>query len=98
MNIVYTLGAIANVPYEVSQWLEPLLMILMAVIGICGIVFVLMQKGTNDNIGSLGGDEKTDTYADKNKSRSRESVLKKLTAVCFVLMLVLAVVFFIVKR
>ncbi len=97
MNIGYILGAIATVPYEVSQWLEPLLMILMAVIGICGVVFILMQKGTNDNIGTIGGSE-TDTYAGKNKSRSRESVLKKLTAVCFVLMMVLAVVFFLIKR
>ncbi len=97
MNIGYILGAIATVPYEVSQWLEPLLMILMAVIGICGVVLILMQKGTNDNIGTIGGSE-TDTYAGKNKSRSRESVLKKLTAVCFVLMMILAVVFFLIKR
>ncbi len=97
MNIGYILGAIATVPYEVSQWLEPLLMILMAVIGICGVVLILMQKGTNDNIGTIGGSE-TDTYAGKNKSRSRESVLKKLTTVCFVLMMVLAVVFFLIKR
>ena len=97
MNIGYILGAIATVPYEVSQWLEPLLMILMAVIGICGVVLILMQKGTNDNIGTIGGSE-TDTYAGKNKSRSRESVLKKLTAVCFVLMMILVVVFFLIKR
>lgn len=97
MNISYILGAIATVPYEVSQWLEPLLMILMAVIGICGVVLILMQKGTNDNIGTIGGSE-TDTYAGKNKSRSRESVLKKLTTVCFVLMMILAVVFFLIKR
>ncbi len=97
MNIGYILGAIANVPYEVSQWLEPLLMILMVVVGVLGVVFILMQKGTNDNIGSLAGSE-TDTYAGKNKSRSRESVLKKLTVVCFVLIMVLAVVFFIIKR
>lgn len=97
MNIAYVLGAIASVPYEVSQWLEPLLMILMAVIGIVSVVLILMQKGTNDNIGTLGGSE-TDTYAGKNKARSKESVLKKLTAVCFVLMMVLAVVFFIIKR
>ena len=97
MNIGYILVAIATVPYEVSQWLEPLLMILMAVIGICGVVLILMQKGTNDNIGTIGGSE-TDTYAGKKKSRSRESVLKKLTTVCFVLMMVLAVVFFLIKR
>lgn len=60
MNIGYMLGAIANVDYEITRWLSPLLMILMAVIGIAAVVCILMQKGTNDNIGSLGGSE-TDT-------------------------------------
>ncbi len=97
MNIGYMLGAIANVDYEITRWLSPLLMILMAVIGIAAVVCILMQKGTNDNIGSLGGSE-TDTYAGKNKSRSKESVLKKLTVVFGVLMMVLSVVFFIIKQ
>ncbi len=97
MNIGYILGAIAVVPYEISQWLEPLLMILMALMGIGAIICILMQKGTNDNIGSLGGSE-TDTYAGKNKSKSKESVLRKLTVVFGVLVMILSVVYFIVKQ
>ena len=97
MNIGYILGAIAVVPYEISQWLEPLLMILMALMGIGAIICILMQKGTNDNIGSLGGSE-TDTYAGKNKSKSKESVLRKRTVVFGVLVMILSVVHFIVKK
>lgn len=91
------LGAIAKVDYEISRWLEPLLMILMAVMGIGAVICILMQKGTNDNIGSLGGSE-TDTYAGKNKSRSKESILRKLTVVFGVLVMVLSVVFFLIKQ
>ncbi len=97
MNIGYILGAIAVVPYEISQWLEPLLMILMAVMGIAAVVCILMQKGTNDNIGSLGGKE-TDSYANQNQARSKESVLKKLTVVFGVLVMVLSIVYFIIKQ
>ncbi len=99
MNIdyIYMLGAIAKVDYEISRWLEPLLMILMAVMGIGAVICILMQKGTNDNIGSLGGSE-TDTYAGKNKSRSKESILRKLTVVFGVLVMVLSVVFFLIKQ
>ena len=99
MNIdyIYMLGAIAKVDYEISRWLEPLLMILMAVMGIGAVIRILMQKGTNDNIGSLGGSE-TDTYAGKNKSRSKESILRKLTVVFGVLVMVLSVVFFLIKQ
>ena len=91
------LGAIAKVDYEISRWLEPLLMILMAVMGIGAVICILMQKGTNDNIGSLGGSE-TDTYAGKNKSKSKESILRKLTVVFGVLVMVLSVVFFLIKQ
>ena len=99
MNIdyIYMLGAIAKVDYEISRWLEPLLMILMAVMGIGAVICILMQKGTNDNIGSLGGSE-TDTYAGKNKSKSKESILRKLTVVFGVLVMVLSVVFFLIKQ
>ena len=62
-----------------------------------GGIYVVGNAELTMTGGTIGGSE-TDTYAGKNKSRSRESVLKKLTAVCFVLMMVLAVVFFLIKR
>ncbi len=99
MNLVYITAAIATIPNEISRWLEPLLMFVMALVGVAAIVCILMQKGTNDNIGSLGGSEReTDTYAGKNKSRSRESILKKLTIVFLVLLLVISVVYFIILQ
>lgn len=97
MNIGFIISAIAHVPYEISKWLEPTMMILMAVIGIAMTVCILMQKGTNDNIGTLGGSD-TDAYTEKNKAKSKESVLRKLTVVFGVLLVVLSIVFFIIKQ
>ena len=99
MNFLYITAAIANIHNEISRCLEPLLMIVMALMGVAAIVCILMQKGTNDNLGSLGGNEsETDTYAGRNKSRSRDSILKKLTIVFLVLLLVISVVFFLILQ
>ena len=81
--------------FYVVQVLQPILMILMALMGIVTIVLVLLQKGTNDNIGAIGGSE-TDSYAGKNKSRSREFKLKVATMVCGVLMLLFSVGYFVI--
>ena len=99
MNFTYITAAIALIPNEVSRWLEPLLMIVMALMGVAAIVCILMQKGTNDNIGSLGGSEReTDTYAGKNKGRNRDSILTKLTIVFRVLLMVISIDYFIVLQ
>lgn len=93
MNFMYMLSAVL-IPAEVTNWLNPTIKIIMTLVSVATIVIVLMQKGTNDNIGVIGGQE-TETYAGKNKAKSKESILKKLTIVMGVLFLVLAVLFFI---
>ncbi|MDE6614018.1 MAG: preprotein translocase subunit SecG [Clostridia bacterium] len=93
MNLLLTLGD-SLFPYSVYNWLRPLLMMLMLLSGIATIVIVLMQKPQNDNIGVLGGQE-SDSYSKKNKSRSKESILKKLTITGAVLMAFFAIFFFI---
>ncbi len=84
----------ALIPVEVTNWLRPTLQILMALVSVAAIVIIMMQKGTNNNIGVIGGQE-TDTYAGKNKAKSKESILRKLTIVMGVLFLVISIVFFI---
>lgn len=53
-------------------------------------VLVLMQEGKSAGLGSLSG--VAETYWGKNKGRSMEGFLVKLTVVCAVLFLVLATV------
>lgn len=66
----------------------------MSVLGIATAVVIMMQKPQNENIGVLGGQE-MDTYSKKNKARSKDSILKKLTIAFTVVLAVLLIFFFV---
>lgn len=53
-------------------------------------VLVLMQEGKNQGLGAIQGTVEN-TYWGKNKGRSREGVLKKVTIVLSVLFVVVAI-------
>ncbi len=55
------------------------------------VVIVLSQEGKNQGLGAIQGTVEN-TYWGKNKGRSREGVLKKVTVVLSVLFIVLSVV------
>ncbi|MEG1535681.1 MAG: preprotein translocase subunit SecG [Clostridia bacterium] len=92
MNFTSIIAA-ALIPYEITVWLKPTLQIIMAIVSIFAIVIILMQKSADNSIGAIGGQE-TENYAGKNKSKTKESLWKKLTIVALTVMLVLSVVFF----
>lgn len=69
-------------------------MILMMITAIAMIVVVLMQKGTNDNIGVITG--VSDTYYGKNKEKTKAGVLKKVTFGLFAFIIVCAIICFVV--
>lgn len=54
------------------------------------VVLVLMQEGKSAGLGSISG--ATETYWDKNKGRSKEGLLVKLTKVMAVSFILLAVI------
>ena len=60
------------------------------VICIALVIVVLMQEGKTNGLGALGG--AADTYWSKNKGRSQEGVLIKITRVLTVLFVALSVV------
>ena len=68
-------------------------MILM-IAAIAMIVIVLMQKGTNENVGAITG--VSDTYFGKNKERTKASILKKVTYALFAFIIVCAIICFVV--
>ena len=71
------------------------LIILMFVAGLASIVLVMLQPGNSQGIDALGGS--SETFYGKNKGKSTESILKRWTVVCLVVLAVLAVVFFILQ-
>ena len=70
--------------------LKTILSVLFIIISLIITVVILMQEGQSAGLGAISG--AADTYWGKNKGRSMEGVLVKLTRVCVILFLVIAVV------
>ena len=72
------------------QILKVILTIIFVLDCIALTVVVLAQEGKEQGLGALAGG--SDTYWGKNKGRSQEGMLKKLTKIMVILFFVLAVV------
>ena len=70
--------------------LKIVLTILFIVVCIALVVLVLMQEGKSAGLGAISG--AAETYWGKNKGRSMEGMLVKITKILAVLFMVLAVV------
>ncbi|MCR4895864.1 MAG: preprotein translocase subunit SecG [Lachnospiraceae bacterium] len=70
--------------------LRIVLTILFIIVCIVLTAIVLMQEGKSAGLGAVAG--AAETYWGKNKGRSMEGLLVKLTKLCAVLFMVLAVV------
>ena len=69
--------------------LKTILTILFIIISLVITVVILMQEGKTAGLGAISG--AADTYWGKNKGRSMEGILVKITRICVILFLVLAV-------
>ncbi|MCI8485021.1 MAG: preprotein translocase subunit SecG [Lachnospiraceae bacterium] len=70
--------------------LRTVLTVVFILISIGLTVIVLMQEGKSAGLGTISG--AADTYWGKNKGRSKEGMLVKLTRVLVILFLVIAAV------
>ena len=67
-----------------------IIQIVFIILSIIMTVIVLMQEGKNNGLGALTGS--ADTYWSKNKGRSMEGMLVKITKILAVFFMLLAVV------
>ena len=65
--------------------------VLFIIVCVALVVLVLAQEGKNQGLGAIQGTVEN-TYWGKNKGRSREGVLKKVTVALSVLFIVCAIV------
>lgn len=96
MNLLNSLMMLVSAKvadYEGIIIFRNILVILMVLLALAIVVIILMQKGTSDNIGVIGGE--ADTYMGKNKSQNREKKLKLITAILGAIIVVLAIVYFV---
>ena len=70
--------------------LKTVLMVVFILISIAITVVILMQEGKQAGLGAISGS--SDTYWRKNKGRSLEGLLVKLTRVAVILFVLLAAV------
>ena len=91
--IDFMLGAITRQAREV---IANILIVLMTVLSVAIIVVVMMQEGESGGVSAISGGS-SDTFYGKNKGRSKEEILKRVTLILGAVMLVVSVVFFVVK-
>ena len=81
---------------DAREIISNILIILMTVLSIAIIVIVMMQEGESGGVSAISGGS-SDTFYGKNKGRSKEQILKRVTLILGAVMLVVSVVFFVVK-
>jgi preprotein translocase subunit SecG len=69
--------------------LKYILMALFIIVSIVLTIIIMMQEGEDAGLGSLSG-QSLDTYWSKNKGRSKEGVIVKVTTVLVIAFFVLA--------
>lgn len=72
------------------------LMVLMVIFSIAMIIVVMMQQGTNENVTAVTGGQ-SDTYFGRNKGRNKQSMMKILTTVLFVLLIITSIIYCIIN-
>lgn len=70
--------------------LNTILTVVFIILSVVITVIILMQEGKSAGLGAIAG--AAETYLGKNKGRSMEGMLVKLTRVAVILFLVLAMV------
>jgi len=70
--------------------LKTILTIVFIIVSLVITVVILMQEGKQAGLGAIAG--AADTYWGKNKGRSMEGMLVKITKICVAVFLLLAVV------
>ncbi|MBE5749760.1 MAG: preprotein translocase subunit SecG [Clostridiales bacterium] len=77
------------------DWIKIIFLVVMALCAIFIVLVVLFQPGNSSGIGALGG--QTETFLGKNKSKTFEHKMKKLTVISSVIFAVLCIAFAIVS-
>ncbi len=72
--------------------IRTIITIVFIIVCVAMSALVLMQEGKSDGLGAISGTTSSDTYWSKNKGRSMEGVMIKLTAILSAAFIVLALV------
>jgi len=95
LNYLLAASASENFNYDLYKGLSLAFVILSVICAAFIIVVVMIQPGNSNGISALDGT--SDTFYGKNKSKTVESKLRKLTVICLIVMTVLMIAFYLVS-
>ena len=72
--------------------METALMVIVAIIGVVVVIAILMQPSKSDALSGLVQGSNNDTFYSRNKSRTKEVRLERLTMVGMTLFAIIALV------
>ena len=81
--------------YELYKFARIALIVLISLCSIAAIVCVCMQTANSEGIDSITGS--SETFYSNNNGRSKESVLKIITAVCLICIAVFSIGFYLLE-
>ncbi len=84
----------ATTGFDVVGVLRIVFIVLLALCAIAIIVLVLLQPSASEGMGALTG-QSYDSFYSKNKVRTPEGIMKRLTVVIGIVMVIVALAFFI---
>jgi len=96
-NMMYMLMASGQQVWSIwHNYVKYVALAIMAVCAIFVILVVLFQPGNSSGVGALGG--QTETFLGKNKSKTFEHRMRKLTVISSIVFVVLCIAFAIVAH
>ncbi len=82
--------------WDVWPTIKIIALVIMSICALFVILVVMFQPGNSSGVGALGG--QTETFLTKNKNKTFEYKMKKLTMISGIIFVVLCVVFAIVAK
>ena len=95
MEMLYMMLLAPTDNYTVLMILRIAIIIVMSLCALFAILVVLFQPGNSTGIDAIGGS--SETFFGKNKTKTFESKLKKMTVISLILISVLSIVFFLIQ-
>lgn len=91
LNVLYA-ATLPNWVHFSFPIIRLIILILLVILSLAMIAVVMLQPSNSEGMGALTG--QTDTFYSKNKGRTLEGTLKRLTVILGIVMGALAIIFF----
>lgn len=96
-KILNFLGIVNLISASLGETMDIIRIVCVALMALCGlaiIVLVMFQPSASENMGALTG-QSYDSFYSKNKVRTPEGIMKRLTVVLSIVLAIVVIAFFV---